>query len=160
MPVRWQEGFQRGKDEAWAVCVRILLSYVIIFAMTYAELAIGLSLLQIPGALVIALGIAALDILPVLGTGTVLIPWFLLAFAVGRLSVGIGILILYLVITVVRNLAEPKLVGEQMGLSPVVMLPCMLAGYELFGFAGLFGVPLFVSVLRKLNDRGVICIFR
>lgn len=69
-------------------------------------------------------------------------------------------LILYLVITVVRNIIEPKLVGHQMGLSPVVMLPCMLVGLKLFGIIGLFIVPIGVAFFKSLNDRGVIHIFR
>lgn len=90
----------------------------------------GLFLLGIKNAFAIAFIIAVLDILPVLGTGTVLIPWAVLAFASGRISTGVGVFALYLVITVVRNLIEPKLVGKQMGLSPVIMLPCMLIGLK------------------------------
>ena len=117
-------------------------------------------LLGIKNAFAIAFIIAVLDILPVLGTGTVLIPWAVLAFASGRISTGVGVFGLYLVITVVRNLIEPKLVGKQMGLSPVIMLPCMLIGLKFFGIIGLFVVPLLVSFLKQLNDRGIIKIFR
>lgn len=61
---------------------------------------------------------------------------------------------LYLIITVVRNIVEPKLVGKQMGLSPVVMLPCMIVGLHFFGILGLFGVPLLASFLKKLYSDG------
>ena len=95
-----------------------------------------------------------------IGTGTVLIPWSVLAFAGGNLKIGIGILALYLVITIVRNIVEPKLVGRQMGLSPVVMLPCMLVGLKMFGIVGLFVIPFGVAFIKSLNDAGVIHIFR
>lgn len=131
-----------------------------VFGMTFAELTAGLFLLGIKNAFAIAFIIAVLDILPVLGTGTVLIPWAVLAFASGRISTGVGVFGLYLVITVVRNLIEPKLVGKQMGLSPVIMLPCMLIGLKFFGIIGLFVVPLLVSFLKQLNDRGIIKMFR
>lgn len=121
--------------------------------MTFAELAAGLLLLRIEGAFAIAFLIAVLDILPVLGTGTVLLPWAVIAFAGGK-RMGIGVIGLYLIITVVRNIVEPKLVGKQMGLSPVVMLPCMIVGLHFFGILGLFGVPLLASFLKKLYSDG------
>lgn len=139
---------------------KCIISYCLIFGITFAELVAGLFLLGIKNAFAIAFIIAVLDILPVLGTGTVLIPWAVLAFASGRISTGVGVFALYLVITVVRNLIEPKLVGKQMGLSPVIMLPCMLIGLKFFGIIGLFVVPLLVSFLKQLNDRGIIKIFR
>lgn len=124
-------------------------AYVFIFLMTFAELAAGLLLLRIEGAFAIAFLIAVLDILPVLGTGTVLLPWAVIAFAGGNARMGIGVIGLYLIITVVRNIVEPKLVGKQMGLSPVVMLPCMIVGLHFFGILGLFGVPLLASFLKN-----------
>ena len=121
---------------------------------TMGKLAAGLLLLQIEGAFAIAFLIAVLDILPVLGTGTVLLPWAVIAFAGGNARMGIGVMGLYLIITVVRNIVEPKLVGKQMGLSPVVMLPCMILGLHFFGILGLFGVPLLASFLKKLYSDG------
>ena len=106
------------------------------------------------GTFAIAFLIAVLDILPVLGTGTVLLPWAVIAFAGGNARMGIGVMGLYLIITVVRNIVEPKLVGKQMGLSPVVMLPCMILGLHFFGILGLFGVPLLASFLKKLYSDG------
>ena len=83
----------------------------------------GLLLLRVEGAVVIVgFVVAILDILPVLGTGMVLLPWAVIAASSGNLSLGIGLVALYVVVTVVRNIAEPHLVGRQMGLSPVVTL--------------------------------------
>jgi sporulation integral membrane protein YtvI len=127
-------------------------AYVILFMMTYAELAAGLCLLRIEGAFAIALVIAILDILPVLGTGTVLVPWGVVAFATGRVGIGAGVIALYLVISIVRNIVEPKLVGRQIGLSPAVTLPCMLVGFKLLGFAGMIGFPLAVSLIINISN--------
>jgi predicted PurR-regulated permease PerM len=63
---------------------------------------------------------------------------------------------LYLVITVVRNIVEPKLVGHQIGLSPIVTLPCMLVGLKLFGIAGLIAAPLIAAFLKNLKVQGMI----
>ena len=160
IPAEYQRAFRDGKNYVTGTMGKCILSYCLIFGMTFAELTAGLFLLGIKNAFAIAFIIAVLDILPVLGTGTVLIPWAVLAFASGRISTGVGVFGLYLVITVVRNLIEPKLVGKQMGLSPVIMLPCMLIGLKFFGIIGLFVVPLLVSFLKQLNDRGIIKIFR
>jgi sporulation integral membrane protein YtvI len=160
MPKRWQEVLQRGRKTTVATIGKCVLAYVVIFTMTYLELALGLALLHVEGAFVIAFVIAVLDILPVLGTGTVLIPWSIIAFTTGNLRMGSGVLCLYLVVTVVRNIVEPKLIGRQMGLSPVVMLPSMLLGLQLFGITGLIGLPLIIAFLKNLNDRDIIQVFR
>lgn len=160
VPEKYQKMLQDGKNYVTGTLGKCILSYCLIFGLTFLELCVGLCILQIDGAVVIAFIIAVLDILPVLGTGTVLLPWSVVAFASGNIPMGAGVLILYLVITVVRNIMEPKLVGHQMGLSPVVMLPCMLVGLKFFGIIGLFLVPLGVAFLKSLNDRGVIQIFR
>ncbi len=160
VPKKWQNTVFGIKDYVMGTMGKCVLSYVLIFIMTFAELSVGFLVLQIDGAFAIAFIVSILDILPVLGTGTVLIPWAVIAFAGGNFKMGIGVMGLYLIITVVRNIVEPKLVGEQMGLSPVVMLPCMILGLNFFGIVGLFGVPLAVAFLKDLNDRGVIHIFK
>lgn len=160
VPDRWQRALQEGKTFLVGTIGKFVLSYAIILGITFVELTVGFLILGIEGAVVVAFLIAILDILPVLGTGTILIPWMIIAFATGNIKMGVGILLLYLVITVVRNILEPKLVGRQMGLSPVIMLPSMLIGLQLFGIIGLFLVPFGVAFLKNLNDRGVIHIFR
>lgn len=139
------------------VCIR---SYVLIMCITFVELSIGLSLLGVDYALLIAALTAVFDILPVLGTAGVLIPWAVVAALSGRLSLALGLLVVYLVITVIRNIIEPKLVGSQLGLHPVVTLASMFAGAQLLGVVGLFGFPIGISLLRHLNDSGTIRLFR
>lgn len=154
IPEKWKETVLAVKKGTFGTMGKCAAAYVFIFLMTFAELAAGLLLLRIEGAFAIAFLIAVLDILPVLGTGTVLLPWAVIAFASGNARMGIGVIGLYLIITVVRNIVEPKLVGKQMGLSPVVMLPCMIVGLHFFGILGLFGVPLLASFLKKLYSDG------
>lgn len=148
------------KKNALQMFGKCVFSYGIILTLTFVELFAGLLLLQVDGALVIAFVIAVLDILPVLGTGTVLVPWGVIAVIVGDIRMGVGILVLYAVITVIRNVVEPKLVGKQIGLSPVVTLPCMFAGLKFFGIPGMIGAPLAAALLKNLNDQGVIHIFQ
>ena len=139
------------------VCIR---SYAIIMSITFVELSIGLSVLKINHAILLALCIAVFDILPVLGTGGVMIPWVVLTAIRGNFGLALGLLILYVIITVIRNIIEPKIVGSQLGLHPVVTLASMYAGVRLFGGIGLFGLPIGLSLLRYLNDHGVIKILK
>jgi sporulation integral membrane protein YtvI len=144
------------KKNVFCLFGKYLLSYGIIWLITFGELLCGFWMLKVEGAFVIAFVVAVLDILPVFGTGTVLLPWCVIAFATGDTFMGGGILALYLVITVVRNIVEPKLVGHQIGLSPIVTLPCMLVGLKLFGIAGLIAAPLIAAFLKNLKVQGMI----
>ena len=139
------------------VCIR---SYAIIMSLTFVELSIGLSIVKINHAVLVALLISIFDILPVLGTGGIMIPWMVLTAIQGNLPLALGLLIIYVVITVIRNIVEPKIVGGQLGLHPVVTLSSMFAGVQLFGVIGLFGFPIGLSLLRHLNDHGVIKILK
>ena len=139
------------------VCIR---SYAIIMSITFVELSIGLTVIGIRQAILIALVIAVFDILPVLGTGGIMIPWAVLTAIQGNYPLAIKLLVLYVAITVIRNIIEPKIVGGQLGLHPVVTLASMFVGVQLFGVIGLFGFPILLSLLCYLNDHGVIHIIK
>ena len=91
-----------------------------------------------------------------MGTGTVLVPWGVISLLLGDYGIGIGILLLYLVITIIRNTIEPKLVGKQIGLHPVVTFAGMLLGLKYFGFLGMFGIPLLIAFINKLNEKKLV----
>ena len=135
-------------------------AYGIIMSITFIELWVGLSILGVTGALNVALTIAVLDIVPVLGTGGVLIPWIIIQFASGNVVFAVGLLIVYIIITVVRNILEPKIVGDQIGVHPIIMLMCIFIGVRIFGFAGLVILPIMVITLKNLNKSGKINLFK
>jgi predicted PurR-regulated permease PerM len=108
----------------------------------------------------LALLIALLDILPIVGTGTVLIPWAVISLIVGDYAKGICLLIMYAIITVIRQFIEPKIVGDQVGLHPVATLIAMIVGTKLFGAIGLFGLPISLAIIKDLNDHGKIHVFK
>ena len=107
-----------------------------------------------------AILIAVFDILPVLGSGGILVPWAVISLVTGDIFLGVGIAILYVTITVIRNIIEPKIVGRQVGLHPVVTLACMYVGTMVMGILGLFLFPVSMSILIQLNDSGKIKIFK
>lgn len=138
----------------------VMRSYALIMSITFVELSIGLSIIGIQNAIVIAFFIAMFDILPVLGTGGIMIPWTIMTFIQGDFNTGIGLLVVYVVITIVRNIIEPKIVGGQLGIHPVVALLSMFVGANLLGVVGLFGFPITLSLIKHLNKTGIIKIFK
>lgn len=139
------------------VCIR---SYALIMFITFVELSIGLTIIGISKSVMIAFAIAVFDILPVLGTGGIMIPWVIVSVVQGNYSLAVGLLVIYLFITIVRNILEPKIVGSQIGLHPIVTLISIFVGAQLFGVIGLFGFPILLSLLRHLNDTGAIKLFK
>ena len=130
---------------------KILLSYILIMGLSFVELSIGFLLMKIPYAVGLALLVAVIDIMPVLGTGLVLIPWAIIAAILRMYPLAIGVAMLYIIMLVVRNVVEPKLVGKQMGLHPVATLISMFLGLNLFGILGLFGFPIALSLYFKMS---------
>lgn len=139
------------------VCIR---SYALIMTITFLELSVGLTIVGVENSVLIAFLIAIFDILPVLGTGGIMIPWVILEALKANFSLALGLLCVYLFVTVVRNILEPKIVGAQIGLHPVATLLCMFVGAQFFGVIGLFGFPIGLSLLRYLNENGVVHVFR
>ena len=139
------------------VLFKIVGSYVIIMFITFIELLIGLSLIGINNSAMWAFIISFLDILPILGVGTVLIPWGISMIIAKKALLGIEILILYVVMAFIRNIIEPRLVGTNLGLHPLVALVSMLTGVRLFGIAGMLGLPLILSFLiTHSEDRNIL----
>jgi len=160
LPQKARDMLFKVKEKGVDVIFKFGRAYAILLSITFVELLIGFSLLRVDYALLIALLTAIVDILPVLGTGTVLIPWAAAMLILGNFPLGIGLLILYAIITVVRQMLEPRVVGKQIGLYPLVTLVCMFVGTYLFGFVGLFGLPIIATVLVQLNQSGDIHLFK
>lgn len=159
-PERAQEVLADARKSLSKVMRQYGRSYILILCITFAELALGLLLLRVKRFALIALLIAILDIFPVLGTGTVLIPWTVISFIQGSYARGIGLLVLYAVITVIRQIIEPRIVGKHVGLHPLITLICMFVGTSLFGVIGLFGLPILMAILLELHNSGTLRIFR
>jgi predicted PurR-regulated permease PerM len=133
-----------------------------IMLITFSDISIGLFLLKLLNVysggyiLIIAILTAIVDIVPVLGTGTVVIPWAAYNLFVGNYSLAIGLFALYLIITVIRQIIEPKLVATQLGLPAFLIITSMFIGSQIFGVFGIFILPITVLTLKLLNDEGII----
>ena len=122
--------------------------------LTFCLSFIGLALMRIPYAFIIALLLAVVDLLPLLGTGVILIPWALICLLLGQVKLGIGLLALYGVTTLVRQVLEPKLIGDGLGLHPLLSLFSMYAGLRLFGVWGMITAPLVTAGVRAVLGGG------
>lgn len=146
--------------------LKMIRAYGIIMFITFCELFLGLSILNWAGAIdsggyvvIIAIAIAVFDILPVAGSGGILLPWALVSLILGNIKGAIGLVVVYAIITVIRQYIEPKIVGSSLGVHPLVTLAGLYFGLKLFGFMGMFIVPLGVMTLKAFNDAGRIHLF-
>lgn len=117
-------------------------AYGILFLLTFAELFLGFSIAGVRFSAFAALAVAFVDILPVLGTGAVLLPWAAVRLLLGDGGFALTLFVLWAVITVVRQIAEPRLVGDRLGIPPVLSIAAMYAGYCLFGAPGAIILPI------------------
>lgn len=137
------------RDYLTGTLLVVIKSYLAIMLVTFIELTLLFLIFGIANPVVKASLIAVLDILPLLGTGGILIPWAIISMVAGSVGKGIKLLIIYGIVTVVRQYIEPRIVGTQLGLHPVISLVSMFLGLRLFGFLGMFGLPLAVSFFWK-----------
>ncbi len=141
---------------------KLFKAYATIMLITFTEVFLGLNLMKLLGAydggyiVIIAFVTCIVDIIPVLGTGTVIIPWAIYSLFTGNIGLGIGLIILYGVITVLRQIIEPKLVANQVGLPSIVTIMAMFLGARIFGAFGILLLPLTVIIVKLMYDEGVI----
>lgn len=160
IPEKWHLTLQDVKDYGISTLGKYGKSYLLIMLITFCELSLALWLLGVKNFFIIALITAVFDIIPVCGSGGVLIPWSIFSLLQGRFAFGIGMLIVYAIITVIRQIIEPKIIGDQVGLPPIVTLMSMFLGARFLGLLGLFGFPIALVIIKQLNDSGRINFFK
>lgn len=146
LPDRITELLQKFKKRISIGFKKYLRAYLIIFAITFAELFVGFLILGIDYSVVLALLIAFVDFLPLFGTAAVLLPWGIIMLLMKDYFLGIGLLILCAVTTVVRQAIEPKILGKSLGVHPLLTLVMVYAGYELFGLVGMIILPIITPI--------------
>lgn len=160
LPQRWCELLHNARVQLGRTLWSYTRSYAMILAITFGEIALGLTIIGVNNAVGIAVAIAIFDILPVVGSGLVLLPWTIFALIKGDLVTGIGLAVLYIVIIIVRQIVEPKIVGDRVGLHPLVTLMSMVIGSYLFGGIGLLGLPITIALIHALNKQGAIHLYK
>lgn len=142
------------KDNVASLVLKYIKSYFVILLITFGVISAGLLILRVENAVFWAFIIALLDILPVIGVGTVLIPWSIFAFFSGDAVLGVGLIVLFFVNSVVRQFSEPRILGKNLDLHPILTLMLVYSGYALLGIAGVVLLPIIgvvVGVYLKKN---------
>jgi len=140
--------------------LKYIKAYLILMVITFIELTIGFVIIGVDNAVVIAAGIAVFDLLPFFGTGAIMVPWIIVVLLQGNLRFALGLAIVYGVVTLIRNILEPKVVGDQLGLNPIVSLMAIYLGFRLFGVLGMIAMPVIVQMALALQKNGTINLYK
>lgn len=150
LPGTWINRILNIKKDLFTALFGYMRAALIMMTITFTELFIAFNIIHVKYALLFAFLIAIIDALPVLGAGGILIPWSLYSFVTGDIRMGISIIITYLVVLIIRQMIEPKVVGEQIGVYPLLTLIAMYTGLRLIGFAGLILGPITFLLIRNI----------
>ena len=159
MPQRIKLFFSECRIQFFKTTSKYIRATLTLSAITFTELFVGLSFIEGKFAFALSFIITLVDLLPILGAGTVLVPWALIEFARHSVKGGISLLVLYLTVSAVRQLLEPKIVGSYIGLPPLVTLISVYAGLRIWGIVGAFALPVVLILLKNLNDKRIIRIY-
>ncbi|MCQ2354529.1 MAG: sporulation integral membrane protein YtvI [Clostridia bacterium] len=156
LPDKVNETADHVSKHLGAVLKKYILSYALIMFITFIELLIGLAAIGVKNSVLIAALVAVFDILPVVGSGTVLMPWAIVCLLTGNIGRCIGLVIVWAIISIIRNIIEPKIVGSSVGIHPLATLFAMLAGNFVYGGVGILLVPVLLALCQSLNNAGII----
>ena len=160
MPAPWRDRLGKAVPVLKTALGGWLRAQGLLMLVTFGELTVGFLILQVDLALLLAALVALVDALPVFGTGTVLLPWALFSLLSGNWKLAIGLAALYGLVSAVRSLLEPRLVGQKAGLPPLAALFAMYVGFRALGVWGMILSPLAAIFLKQLHDSGVFRLWR
>lgn len=140
----------RVKRASFSTVGKYMRANLIIFLMTATELTVGFLIIGVKYALLLGVVTAFIDILPVFGSGTVLVPYSVYGFLSGNFRLGVGVAILYGVVTLIRQFSEPRIMGKNLGVHPLISLAAVYAGYSFFGIIGVIFLPITVVIAKNI----------
>lgn len=146
IPVPWRGHVRNALHETGSAFRALLRAQVILFGVAFLQLLLGFWLLGLKNWFTLGVLVLIVDLLPIVGTGVVLLPWMIWSLLIGKTLFGLGLLLLYLVIVVTRNLISPRLYAQSYGLDALSTLIAMYVGLKLIGFWGLFLSPLLLMI--------------
>jgi len=150
LPAEWIRRISNVKNDLFSGMFGYIRAQLIIMSITFVELFIAFSIMRIKFSFLLALLTSFIDSLPIFGTGTILIPWALYSFITGNIRQGISLLITYIIVLVVRQMIEPKIIGVQIGVYPLLTLASMYIGLKVIGVVGLILGPITVLLVKSI----------
>lgn len=156
IPRRVQEGSLAVYNNLKGALFGFIRAQFTLIAITFMIVLIGLAILNVEYTLTIALFASLADLLPYVGPGLIFIPWIIYQFISGNYFMVIALAILYAIVTVVRQMIEPKILGDNVGLDPLVTLFALFVGFSLFGMIGLIIGPVLAVIIVALYRTGIL----
>lgn len=153
IPLALKERLLKAREGFRQVSWRYLRAYLTLLLLTLAELFVGFCALRVDYPLLLAILISIVDLLPVLGVGTVLVPWAAVALIQRNFYLGFGLLILWLAVMLLRQVLEARLIGKSLGLHPLLSLLAGYAGWKCFGVIGMALGPVVAMLAKSLLTR-------
>lgn len=155
LPHKWAKKIGTHTSDIVKELGNYLKAEATLIIISFFIVLIGLYILKIfkfnvPYPFLTALGIGFVDALPILGSGTVMIPWAIIEALNGDLKLGIAVIIIYAIILIVRQLIEPRIISEKIGIHPIFTLIAMYTGFKLIGVLGLFIGPIVLIILKNI----------
>ncbi|MGI6050808.1 MAG: sporulation integral membrane protein YtvI [Acetivibrionales bacterium] len=150
IPASWLNKTKGLTKNVFSALFGWLRAQLIMTSITFMELLIAFIILKLENPLLIALLIALVDVLPILGAGTVLLPWSAITLIMGNLKLALSLVLLYLIIILVRQFIEPRVLGTQIGIHPLFTLSGMYIGLKLWGVGGMFLGPILIVIIKLL----------
>jgi sporulation integral membrane protein YtvI len=146
LPPQWGRVLSAAREQMLSVGVRYVFSYFLVMLITFSVMLVGFFILRVGHPVLFALLIAFFDLFPIIGVGTVIIPWAIVEIILGNTARGIGLLVLFVVNELIRQFSEPRIVGKNLNVHPLFTLVLIYTSIALFGFKGIFLVPIFVAL--------------
>ena len=154
LPDKFKGVLSKFKKTSLLVLCKYVRSYLLIMFLTFCMMLFGLMLMRVKYALLLSSIIAVLDLLPILGIGIILIPWSMFSLVMGDIKLGVGLIVLYICVSIIREISESRIVGRELGIHPLLTLILMYTGFSLFGVAGLIFLPIiFVSLSAYTKSK-------
>lgn len=160
IPHKYHRAMRDIKNDLLRTFGKWIQAQLMLAGVTFAELLVLFTILRIDFAIVLALIVAVVDMLPVVGTGIVLIPWGIYSLIIGQTPQAALLFTGFAVILLVRNILEPKLVAGRLGLPPIAALTAMYVGFCVAGIVGMALFPIGLIMLKQLNDKGYIRLWK
>lgn len=150
IPSQWLEKTRTVLNKLFSALFGWFRAQLILMGVTFAELTLAFFIMRVENGLLIALLIAIVDALPVFGVGTILIPWGIIELLQAHYQRGLSLLLLYVIVLVIRQLIEPKVVGQQIGVHPLATLFSMYLGLQLLGIIGMIIGPVLLVITKSI----------
>ncbi len=155
IPGHWMEKTRTVMNKLFSALFGWLRAQLILMSVTFTELTIAFIVMRVENGLLIALLIAIVDALPIFGVGAILIPWGIVDLLSANYQRGLSLLLLYIIVIVIRQMIEPKVIGQQIGIHPLLTLFAMYLGLQLFGILGMIVGPVLMVIIKSILGAAV-----